>query len=440
MLVYSAGREGSAGSAVLVLLLAMPGIMAVTIRAARRIYQAWIEPVEALVADIDRMAGGSWHFRARDPAAAELQPLAEGINHLAHQAQQQLADLRQQRRDLQVLVDTLPDPIIATDANQHITLTNAAAARLLRRTPFQLLGKTLVEIGTEPTILEMHEQALRRNPLAGNDDYAQREIRVQRNGLNLTFQAAALRLEAGGVLLVLRDISTLAAAMQMKTDFVANASHELRTPIAAIKIAFETLREVYREDPSQIERCISIVDGQIHRLEELLSDLLDLSRVESQELKPTLAEVLPADLFRSLSSAMGTMARQKQIELVFDDSRMHRPSLRTDPRLLNLALKNLVENSLKFTPPGGRVTVSIQSDENEVRVVVSDTGIGIPPEQVERVFERFYQVDPARSASAGRGTGLGLAIVKHAIAALGGKVQLTSQLGQGTTVSCILPT
>jgi two-component system phosphate regulon sensor histidine kinase PhoR len=266
-----------------------------------------------------------------------------------------------------------------------------------------------------------------------------REIRLTRDGQRLVYQAMVTPTAARGVLLVLRDVSALVSAVQMKADFVANASHELRTPIATIKIAFETLREVYREDLPQAQRCIGIIDEHVRRLEEMLRDLLDLSRVESPDLKPHLAEVKAGDLFALLRSTMGPAAREKGVELSFTDGQTR---LLSDERLLNLVLKNLVENSIKFTPAGGCVTVSVESNgapEGGVMLRVADTGVGIPPEHIDRVFERFYQVDAARSGSAGRGTGLGLAIVKHAVAALGGSVSIESTVGQGTTVTCVLP-
>ena len=245
-------------------------------------------------------------------------------------------------------------------------------------------------------------------------------------------------------LLVLRDVSTLAGATQMKTDFVANASHELRTPIAAIKIAFETLREVYQEDPVQTERCISVIDGHLRRLEEMLRDLMDLSRVESADLKPRIAPVKITELLQACKSAVGAMARQKNVDLrLGDNDPATPPEICTDSRLVNLVLKNLVDNSIKFTPSGGRVTVSIrqspEASNGRITLTVADTGIGIAPEHRERVFERFYQVDTVRGGSAGRGTGLGLAIVKHAVAALGGTVRLQSAVGAGTTVTCEFP-
>jgi signal transduction histidine kinase len=283
-----------------------------------------------------------------------------------------------------------------------------------------------------------------------------REVRLVRNGRRSTYQALATRTQQGGVLIVLRDISTLAGAVQMKTDFVANASHELRTPIAAIKVAFETLAECIDDDPVQANRCMTIIAGHLRRFEEMLRDLLDLSRVESPDLRPMLSPLPANDVILALQSLWQHAADEKGVELRF---KLDDPDLvfQSDKRLLDLILRNLIENALKFTPAGGHVTVEIARHAlppdaaraheqltgegfSEVIVTVTDSGIGIPAEHLDRVFERFYQVDAARTGTnAGRGTGLGLAIVKHAALALGGSIKLASTMGKGTTATCVLP-
>jgi two-component system phosphate regulon sensor histidine kinase PhoR len=400
----------------------------------------WINPVRELASVAERMSAGEWGVRATPRGAEDLRQFSGRLNVVAAQAQKQLADLRDQRADLAALVDTLPDPFLVTDAHRRILLMNAPAAALLQLTAKQAVGRTVDAVVNEAAVLELFERGDGGDETsAPREDNGPPEIRLTRDGQHLVYQAMLTPTAAGGVLLVLRDISALANAVHMKADFVANASHELRTPIAAIKIAFETLRDVYTEDPPQTERCISIIDEHIRRLEEMLRDLLDLSRVESPDLKPHLDEVRAADLFALLRATMGPVARQKGVELNFADGQAQ---LVSDERLLNLVLKNLVENSIKFTPPGGRVTISVESsgpDGSPITLRVADTGVGIPPEHIDRVFERFYQVSAARSGSAGRGTGLGLAIVKHAVAALDGTVDIESAVGAGTTVTCVLP-
>ena len=413
----------------------------------------WIAPVRELASAAEQMAAGNWGVRVDPQGAHEIRFFSGRLNIVAAQAQKQLADLQHQRSDLQSLVDTLPDPIFVSDGQQRITLVNSAAARLLGLGAPQVLGQRLTNVINDTALIELFD-AMRTESkdhlppttltktdardVAGGEAWLQREIRLLRDGQRHTYQAVAKPTAERGVLLVLRDVSTLAAAVQMKTDFVANASHELRTPIAAIKMAFETLREVSDEDPQQATRCVAVIDGHLKRLEEMVRDLLDLSRVEGPDLEPHLAAVRPGDLFAILRSTVGPLAQRKGVELRFDDHAAP-AQFTSDERLLNLILKNLMENSIKFTPAGGIATLTIETAGPDVLLKVADTGIGIAAEHVERVFERFYQVDPARSGSAGRGTGLGLAIVKHAVAALDGTVELKSKVGEGTTITCRLP-
>ncbi|MDB5296617.1 MAG: sensor signal transduction histidine kinase [Phycisphaerales bacterium] len=443
----------------------------------------WVGPTNALAAAAGRMAGGDWAARADPRGADELRAFSGRLNEVAAHAQRQVADLRRQQADLQALVDTLPDPVLRLDPGGAVALINRPAARLLNLSRGRALGRHVASVVNDDAVLRLVDQinADDGGPGGGRRGDEQpggagpagggtvtREVRLARDGQWLTYQAVAQRTADGGALLVLRDVTALTAAVQMKTDFVANASHELRTPIAAIKIAFETLRDVYadgaeRADLAQADKCVQIIDGHLRRLEDMLRDLLDLSRVENPHLKPTVRRLRTADVMAGVRSSLGPLARQKLVELVLDE-----PGARTsaevtpheflcDERLLGLVLKNLVENSVKFTPPGGAVSVELRlaeptavgaglcgtsggaAGEPAVRLTVRDTGAGIPPEHLDRVFERFYQVDPARSGSAGRGTGLGLAIVKHAVAALGGAIEIESTVGQGTAVTCTIP-
>jgi two-component system phosphate regulon sensor histidine kinase PhoR len=414
----------------------------------------WVTPVRRLALAAERMAAGDWAQRVEPDGAADVRFFTDRLNHVSAQAVRQLSDLRHQRVDLRVLVDTLPDPVLLIGPDRRVRLMNPPAAKLLGVEPERAAGQTVAVVVPEKSVLGLVDAAIGDRVAAGEgglpEQSVRRELHLVRQGQRLTYDAVAVRTAGGGVVLVLRDLSALASTLQMKTDFVANASHELRTPIAAIKIAFETLEEVYREDPAQTERCVRIIGGHMERLEEMLQDLMDLSRVESPELTPDVRQIHAADLFALLRASLGPMARQKEVELLFNEQSAGGGEARlfTDERLLNLVMKNLVENSIKFTPAGGTVTVSVATGPSNgqaagggsvATMTVADTGIGIPAEHLDRVFERFYQVDAARSGSAGRGTGLGLAIVKHAVAALGGTIRIDSTLGKGTTVTCVIP-
>jgi signal transduction histidine kinase len=433
-LVLDATRAGNANGRVLLAGL----VVVLTVIGARLFWLRWIVPAHELSEAIGRMNEGDWAQTLSPQAAEEMQMLAMQLNGLAQNVDRQLTDLRSERAALQALVDTLPDPILTTDDKDRIVLINLPASQLLDLPPERAWGTKLVAAVRDHALQELYDAAA-HGPAHSAAAPVQREIRLLRNEGKLAFQSFAIRMNGGGVLLVLRDISQVAANIQMKTDFVANASHELRTPIAAIKIAFETLREVYADDHPQAERCIHIIEGHMKRLEEMLRDLLDLSRVESPELAPRIQPVKPSDVLAMLQSTLGPFARDQGVTLKFPQDCAASPPFYTSDRLLNLILRNLVENSIKYTAPGGSVEIEIVSEPQHVRLTVSDTGIGIAPEHVDRVFERFYQADPARSGSAGRGTGLGLAIVKHAVADLGGTIDLQSTEGVGTRVNVFLP-
>jgi signal transduction histidine kinase/PAS domain-containing protein len=473
-----------------VLLMALvAGIVAMVLVAGAFYFwvvRQWLLPSRKLVRCAEQLSGGQWQSRVQPEGAGELQLLASRLNALGAEAHKELADLDGRRAGLQALVDALPDPIVLTDAARRIAMINAPAARLFSIAPAKAIGKKLVSIITDEAIVGLvepmgrHGLDRRTDPRPGADhpsddgtgwgtagrgdgdgetpgrggkngsadpNSAQlTEVRLMRKGQRLTYQALTTRTRAGGVLLVLRDVSGHASEAQMKTDFVANASHELRTPVAAIQVAFETMREVYLEDPKQLARCEQVIEGNLKRLGDILGDLLDLSRVENANLEPQFAPIVFEDVFALLETTLGPVAGEKKVNLVCAPG--HPETLLGDRRLLDLILKNLVDNAIKFTPTNGTVTVGLaqaSTDDGQhglrpgIILSVTDTGIGIAPEFHERVFERFFQVSQGRAAGVRRGTGLGLAIVRHAVHAMGGRIHVQSDLGQGTSMICEFP-
>jgi len=400
----------------------------------------WAGPLRTLTRQATQIAQADWAGQIVPQGSPDVRRLANRFNQMAADTRRKLIDLQHRQADLYALVDTLPNPILASDPQGRLIMMNAPAAKLLLLSAKEALGQKVFSAIADEQVVELFEAVAELPADMPDPQTVQREVTLKRGGQKMTCEAVASRMPGGGTLVVLRDVSTLARAAQMKTDFVANASHELRTPITAIKIAFETLSDALANDPEQADKCMGVIDGNLRRLEEMLRDLLDLSRVENQDHEPAAFVVKSADLFNGVRTTMMPMAQQKQVELIFEPPRPEQ--FISDGRLLNLVLKNLVENGIKYTPAGGKVTVSlIGSDEPPPRVTltVADTGIGIAAEHIDRVFERFYQVDASRSSSAGRGTGLGLAIVRHAVHALGGNVRLESTVGEGTTVTCVLP-
>ena len=412
--------------------------------------------VGELLALSRRQEQNDWRARASASAPGQVGRLASQMNAVADANLRRLKDLARKHDDLVAIVDALPDPILQVDTRREVILLNAPAAALLEIDRRAALGRPVETVVAEPAVLALVDAVsnigLEETGPGGEPALpVRRQMRLHRGGRPLAYGAVATRSGAGGVLVVLRDVSTLDATLRMKTDFVANAGHELRTPVAAIKAAYETLVDDLTADGGPpIEptagRCLSIIGGHLQRLEEMLRDLLDLSRAESGHRPPSRERVRLADVARDLRQSLGDLAAEKHLTLSILPGAGD-AELVTDPRLLLLATKNLVENGIKYTPAGGAVEVTHAADAKGDRLVIRDTGVGIGREHVDRVFERFYQVEAARTGtnahtnprSSGRGTGLGLSIVKHAVAALGGTVAVESELGRGTTFTITLP-
>jgi two-component system phosphate regulon sensor histidine kinase PhoR len=249
--------------------------------------------------------------------------------------------------------------------------------------------------------------------------------------------AAPVGGESPGVIVVLRDMSRLRRLEQMRSDFVSNVSHELRTPLANISAAVETLRDdESRRDVETGPRFLEIIRRNLTRLEALLNDILALSRMESRPETLPMEPVDFAAVARTSADELRGRARSAGLELAFRGEARCR--VVGDVNTLRRIVDNLLINAITYTPEGGRIEVGIGLQNGSAVLHVSDTGIGIPREDLDRVFERFYRVDKARSRSAG-GTGLGLAIVKHAVGLHGGTVKVESELAKGTTITVRIP-
>ncbi len=363
---------------------------------------------------------------------------------------------RRERDELRRVLEGVPSPVIALDRAGVVVAHNASAREFFADRPGALLGLTLEELFTQAEVLGQHSAALAGTARTG-------QIRVTtREGVR-TFQvltapaprgpgaggAGGTGSTGGGVavVLTLRDVTELATAVQLKTDFVANASHELRTPLSSIRAAVETMADGAWDDHAMRGRLAQLIAQNVERLEDMVRDLLDLSRLESPEAPVQSVPVDLREVFAQLRETFGTEAAERSLALAFEPA-PGTTALRTDPRLLHLILKNLLENAIKFAYAGTTVRVAAErageiDDPTRrvgLRLRVIDRGIGIPLANQQRVFERFYQVDPARSGGAPRrGTGLGLAIVKHAVKVLGGTITVASIWKEGTTMTVELP-
>jgi two-component system phosphate regulon sensor histidine kinase PhoR len=330
-----------------------------------------------------------------------------------------------ERDRLRTLLAELPDAIVLADGDDVIRLANAAASRLLDAG--ELVGRRIVEVVRDHEILEAIDAARRGQG-------STREM--ERDGGRRVLRIAAKPLSAGDVLLTVQDLSSVRRLETQRRDFVANVSHELRTPLAALKAMVETLRGGAMRDPEAASDFLARIDHEVDGLTDLVGDLLALTRMESGDDALDLREVEAGDLVREAAARLEPLAARAQIRFAtaIDASGAR---VRADPARMAQVLANLVHNAIKFTPADGTVTLGVTATPAEVRLWVRDTGAGIDPADLERIFERFFKSDPSRATG---GTGLGLAIAKHAVQAHGGTISATSGgRGQGATFTVTLP-
>jgi signal transduction histidine kinase len=349
-------------------------------------------------------------------AALERQ-LAETQARLADRARATAED-----REVQALIlSSLQDGILLFDETGATAYANEALDRLLGVTPTSL--DTLLPLGAREAAKRAQEDRRPATQLVETGNPS-RWLRV----------VATPAGEEGSVLLVVRDVTEARRLDAIRRDFVANASHELKTPAASIQAAAETLRQAARDDPAAVPRFAAQLEREAVRLSRIVADLLDLSRLESGS---DLSERLHLDaLVREEAQRFERPAREAGLTLVVQTPEP--ASLRGSGRDLSLLIRNLVDNAIRYTGSGGSVTVEVRADPEWVHLRVVDTGLGIPQRDLPRVFERFYRVDRARSRETG-GTGLGLAIVRHVAENHGGSVGVESELGRGTVFDVRLP-
>ena len=291
-------------------------------------------------------------------------------------------------------------------------------------------------LDTRPTSIDsLLPLALRRLARSAAADRATLVTEAETGAPTRVLRGFAAPTDDGSVVLVLRDITETRRLEQVRRDFVANASHELKTPAASIQAAAETIRTAAVEDPSVVPRFASQLEREAARLSRIVSDLLDLSRLESgSELDESVA--LDA-IVRDEGERFEEPAAEAGVALSVEAAGV--PRVRGSSRDLALLVRNLVDNAIRYTRPGGHVDVGLTTEDGEVVLAIVDTGLGIPSRDLPRIFERFYRVDRARSRETG-GTGLGLSIVKHVAENHGGRVEVTSELGRGTRFEVRLPT
>jgi signal transduction histidine kinase len=371
------------------------------------------------------LAAGDLSRRPALGAPGEVGDLSNAITRLAEQLSGRLSALEEEESLLTALLDSLNEGVMAIDARSRVVRINAIGRRLLRvRDPVPFTLDRLPR-----------ERVLREAVAAAVAGAATESIETFIDGRNLAL--AARPLARGGAVLALLDLTPTRRLETVRRDFVANVSHELKTPLTVVGGFAETLQDDALPGPQRRQFAETILTNT-RRMQRIVDDLLDLSRIESGGWVPNPQMVDVASVAADATARAKTVADEKGVALEIEIDENAREAF-ADPTALRQVLSNLAENAIRHTT-SGQVTVftSINPDENGVWVGVRDTGVGIAAEHLPRIFERFYRADRARSRDEG-GTGLGLAIVRHLVEAHGGSVKAESQPGRGTTVSAFFP-
>ncbi|MEA2563156.1 MAG: two-component system, OmpR family, phosphate regulon sensor histidine kinase PhoR [Acidobacteriota bacterium] len=421
-------RGRLAAAMLLAALAAGVAILLTSLWIDRRLFQ----PLARLIGEARDLVGGRLR-RVQVPEEDELAPVALALNRLAETAEAQFAAVRDERDHLKAILSSMSEGVLVVGADGRARLANPAFLRLFDINGEEVTGRPILEIIRQPGLASLVDDTLR----LGTGQSGQIEILAPERRTLLLASAALAGGERGAVV-VARDTTELTRVADMRRDFVANVSHELKTPLAAIRGYAETLRDGALDEPATARRFNERILVQCRRLQALLDDLLTLSRLESVTPQPTEREPveLPAVIHRA-AEVLSDAARERQVRIELDvDEQV--PALSGDPEGIERLVVNLLDNAVKYNQPEGTVSLRLSQADGHALLEVSDTGIGIPQDALSRIFERFYRVDKGRSRDEG-GTGLGLAIVKHVAQTHGGHVEVESRIGKGSTFRVRLP-
>src|SRR5499427_3263589 len=415
------------GGCVLICLAAALGLFT-----SRRISQ----PLQDMRRGAERFAAGDFYHRLTIPDTIELASLAITLNRMAAQLAEQIAVITQQRNEQEAILESMREGVLALDTQERVITVNRAAEALLGVVATQAKGHTIQEV--------VRNVALQRLLVAAVHSPEPTTADIVLRGAGERFlqaTATALRDAQGrdmGVLVVLNDVTQLRRLENIRRDFVSNVSHELKTPITSIKGFVETLRDGAIEQREHAERFLGIIAPHAERLHAIIEDLLALSRLEQGDESYDIprSETSLLDVVQVAILDCAAKAEAQRVTVVPACAVALRATVNAP--LLEQAIVNLLENAITYSNPDSCVWVSARQHDDMLVIDVRDQGVGIPHDHLDRIFERFYRVDKARSRERG-GTGLGLAIVKHIAQVHGGQVSVTSTVGQGSTFTLRIP-
>jgi two-component system, OmpR family, phosphate regulon sensor histidine kinase PhoR len=402
----------------------------------------WTRALAGVASGLEALRHGRKAHVVRSSAPGPVGRLVRAFNVVATEVQARTARLEQDRLQMMVVLEAMAEAVIAVDTRHHLLFANAGANRLFGLDSSSV-GRLVEELIRSPQVHEAIEATLRLlnpTPYSAEVSLPIRDGPARGQGRSLSVRGTPLPGNpTTGAVLVFHDVTDLRRLERMRQDFVANASHELKTPLASIKAYTETLLDWALHDETVNVRFLERIDEQAERLNQLILDLLSLARLESGQ---EIFDHQPLPFVPVLESCVEThrdRASTKHLTLAFDPGDLDDASLvLADEEAVRQIADNLIDNAIKYTPERGSVRVSCKVRRDQIVLEVSDTGIGIPRDDLPRIFERFYRVDKARSRELG-GTGLGLSIVKHLVQSIGGQLEVESRVGTGSRFMVSFP-
>jgi len=393
------------------------------------------KPIERIRQGAEHFSSGDLSLRLPTPDTEEMASLAEALNRMAAQLDDRMKTVVSQRNELEAVLASMVEGVIAVDMEERIISMNSAAGGMFECDPTRCQGRNIQEVIRNLALQRFVARALSSDTSIADDFVLYRgEERI----LNIHSTPLYDARQQIGTLLVINDVTQLRHLEHVRSDFVANVSHEIKTPLTAIKGFVETLQQEAVESKEERERFLGIILRHVDRLNAILEDLLTLSRIEREGARPEM-KLQPTPVREVIQTAVQVCqpradARRIQIHVNCSEEIV----ARVDTTLLEQALVNLIDNAVKYSGDGSAVWIEVKQSPSQVRIHIRDKGPGIPRRHLPRLFERFYRADKARSRKLG-GTGLGLAIVKHIVQVHGGHVTVESALGKGSTFTLYLP-
>ncbi|HAO5823897.1 TPA: cell wall metabolism sensor histidine kinase WalK [Listeria monocytogenes] len=418
------------GNLALIFGIALVIIAAISVFIARKITR----PVREIIEVSTDLANHKYDSRIHGKISGELQDLSISVNTLAESLETQMFEIKQNEQRLNAIVQNLVSGVMLINVDKQVIMTNRTMYQILGET--EITGKPFYEVIKSFALSQLIEGTFETKTIQQKEIilYFPREMILDASVSPILGENG----EITGIILLLHDITQIRHLENVRSEFVTNVSHELKTPVTALKGFAETLLDGAMYDEVLLKKFLTIIKEESDRLHRLIMDILALSRIEQNPVAENVELVDVDEVIEQSARTIFEMATEKNIRVTIPEKTSASVMIETDRDKLQQIIINLLSNAINYTPVDGKVEVKLIEQEAEVIIEVTDNGIGIPAKDIDRVFERFYRVDKARSRQSG-GTGLGLSIVKHVVENCGGRIEVESQEEVGSTFRVTLP-